>query len=110
MSIDLARTNGKPRWMIAARSGAATWVTVELAALAAERPQVGAAGDGRRGREDADPARVGDRRRDLGLGLDHRRRTSTPRLGGDRARPVSRPAAAAELQAITTSFAPRSSR
>ena len=44
----------------------------ELAALGAERPQVGAARDRRRRREHADPPGVGDRGRDLRLGLDHR--------------------------------------
>ena len=57
----------------------------ELAVLAAERPQVGAAGDGRRGRQHADPARVGDRRGDLGLGLDHPDHLH-PGLGAERPR------------------------
>ena len=77
--------NGKPRWMIAARSGAATWVTVSSRCWRRERSQVGAALDGRRRREHADPPGVGDRRGDLGLGLDHGDHLD-PVLGGDLAR------------------------
>ena len=43
----------------------------QLAVLARERAQVGAAFDGRERREDAHAPRVGDRGGDLGLGLDH---------------------------------------
>ena len=71
--------------MIAARSGAETSVTVRSRCAARERPQVGAALDRRRGRQHADPARVGDRRGDLGLGLDHRDHLD-PALAGHLAR------------------------
>ena len=103
-----ASEKGKPRWMIAARSGAATCVTDELAVLPGERAQVGAALDGREGREHAHPARVRDGGGDLGFGLDHGDDLN-PVLGGE-ARAASSPALAAELHAITISFAPRSSR
>ena len=54
----------------------------ELAMGARERPQVGAAVDGGRGREHPDSTRVGDRGGDLGLGLDHGDDVD-PALGGD---------------------------
>ena len=68
--------------MIAARSGAATWVTVSSRCWRAERPQVGAARHRRRRRQHADPAGLGDRRGDLGLGLDHGHNLH-PALGGE---------------------------
>ena len=73
-----------------------------------QRAAVGAAPDGRRGREHADLPVVGHGRRDLGLGLDHRHDLD-PVLGGDLAGRL-KPAEVAELQAITSSFAPRPSR
>ena len=68
--------------MNGARSGASTSVTSSARPWRFERAPVGAALDRVRRRQHADPAVVGDRRGDLGLGLDHRHHLH-PVLGGD---------------------------
>ena len=94
--------------MIGARSGAATSVTSSSRPWRLERAAVGAPLDrGRRG-EHPDPAALGDRRRDLGLGLDHGHHLD-PVLAGDLPRRV--PARRGRRVAGDhSSFAPRSSR
>ena len=73
-----------------------------------KRPAVCPALDRGRRRENPDPAGLGDRGGDLGLRLDHADDLDPGSPAISEA--VSRPAAVAELQAMTSSFAPRSSK
>ena len=104
--LDDARVEREARWMIGARSGHATAHEAAARRRRPDRPRVGAAGDGRRRREQPErPLRVAGRPPAARRGHDAEH-VDARRASRSRSRSAGSAAAVAALQATTSSFAP----